>query len=124
MPEVYRFHCTHCDLSFPIGWGGHAYVINSEGVTVICPHPGEISMVQYVLGKDASEELINERTGYNSYSICLDCLNQFALDIKKEKRKCPSCGSHKIKTVLELVDGICPKCKHGRIVKEDTGIIS
>lgn len=124
MPEVYKFHCNHCELSFPTGWDGYTYVINSNGLKITCPHPGEITIIHNVLGKNITEEVIRKMTGFNSHCICLGCLNQFDIDVNKQKRKCPSCGSHRIKTVLELVGGICPKCKAGRIAKENTGIIS
>ena len=35
----------------------------------------------FILGQDMRKELIDERTGFNSYCVCLDCLEKFGLDI-------------------------------------------
>ena len=98
------------------------YVKNSRGEKVVCVHPVEMDIVYDVLGKDASDELISEMTGQNSDCICLSCLSQFEMDVDKEPRSCPNCNSNQVRAVLELVDGVCPKCKAGTIVAEDTGI--
>ena len=118
---MYKYRCTHCELSFPWGWGSYMYVKNSRGEKVVCPHPAEMGAVYEALGKDAPDELIREMTGHNSYCLCLSCLSQFEMDVDKEPRSCPSCHSNQVRAVLELVDGVCPKCKAGTIVEEDTG---
>ncbi len=97
------------------------YVKNSHGEKIVCPHPAEMGVVYEVLGKDASDELIRETTGHNSYCLCLSCLSQFELDVDKQMRNCPSCHSNWVRTVLELVDDICPQCNIGTIMEEDTG---
>lgn len=117
------------------------YVIDSQGRRIMCPHPGEDQKVSYVLGKNASSRLIRARTGFNSDCVCLECLAQFKLDIgneefskfswryyygaikKRDKRKCPSCDSTKVRTVPEMVDQECPKCKIGHIREIWTGTI-
>jgi hypothetical protein len=78
--------------------------------------------VYEVLGKDATDELIREMTGHNSDCLCLSCLSQFEMDVDKEQRSCPGCQSNQVSAVRELVGGVCPKCKAGTIVEEDTGI--
>ena len=122
MPVIYNYRCTHCNLSLPPGWGSYMYVKNSHGEKVVCPHPVEMDVAYAMIGEDASDELIREMTGQNSYCLCLSCLNQFEMDVDKEPRSCPGCHSSQVKAVLELVGGMCPKCKGGTIVKEDTGI--
>ena len=122
MPVIYNYRCTRCELSLPQGWGSYMYVKNSLGEKVVCVHPVEMDIIYDVLGKDASDELIQEMTGQNSYCLCLSCLSQFEMDVDKEPRSCPGCHSSQVKAVLELVGGMCPKCKGGTIVKEDTGI--
>jgi len=124
MPEINHYRCNQCELSLPSGWGGCMYVEDDDGRRIICPHPGERSTVAEALGKDAPRELVEARTGFNSHCVCLDCLGQFKLDIKKDDRRCPHCNSRKVKTVRELVGEPCPKCKEGVIEEIWTGWIS
>lgn len=146
MPLIDDFKCNKCDLSFPTGWGGYMYVIDDSGKRIHCLHPVEDHFVDAVLGKNASKELIAERTGFNSHCICQSCLQQFELDIgddekakswryyypimgfggiiRRDERKCPYCNSYDVKTVLELVGQTCPKCKEGVIEKVWTGGIT
>lgn len=37
-----------------------------------------------VLGRNATPDLIKERTGFNSHCVCLDCLHQFDADLRDE----------------------------------------
>ncbi len=119
---------------------------------VPCPHPAEYNTIARILGEKVPQDLVKSRTGFNSYCICLECLHQFEADLRdekvnewrfwygfpsfkeafrspippemKDKRKCPKCGSDNVKTVFELLWKPCPKCKEGRIVEIETGIIS
>ncbi len=120
------------------------YVEDDSGKRIVCPHPGEMRTVAKVLGENANRELIEARTGFNSYCVCLDCLKQFELDIgddeqsksswryfylyratkRKDERRCPYCNSQNVKTVFELIGSPCPKCKKGVIEEIKTGIIS
>lgn len=118
------------------------YVEDDGGRRIVCPHPGEGRTVAEVLGDNATRELIEARIGFNSDCICLDCLEQFGLDIgddeqsksswrysygatrRKDQRRCPHCNSHDVKTVFELIGNPCPKCKKGVIEEIVTGIIS
>jgi rubredoxin len=116
------------------------YVENAQGKRITCPHPEEKETILRVLGEDAPQELIEERTGFNSYCICLDCFHQFVADLgegeddvlqssnqfkrPKDKRECPRCQSTNVKTILELVGHTCPKCGIGTIEEIDTGIIT
>lgn len=123
------------------------YVIDDSRNKIPCPHPGEAYTVYDVLGNEASDELIKERTGFNSYCVCLDCLQEFELDLgdeekgqpwrfyysimfhkgslqKRDARRCPKCDSSDVKTVFELVGEACPKCKVGNIKVIETGTIT
>jgi len=110
MPRVNEYQCNKCGLYFPEGWGGYMYVIDEKGNRVRCPHPKEHSIVFEVLGKEATEEEIKNRIGFNSFCLCLDCLTQLELDIGRDneddswpyyypakigrdERKCVNCGS-------------------------------
>jgi DNA-directed RNA polymerase subunit RPC12/RpoP len=121
VPVIYNYRCMTCNLSFPQGWGSYTYVKNSRGEKVVCPHPMEMDVVYEILGNDASDELIREMIGQNYDCLCLSCLSQFEMDVDKEPRSCPNCNSNQVSTVLELVDGVCPKCKGGTIIQKDTG---
>lgn len=145
MPRINEYKCSRCGLALPQGWGMYLYVEDNKGRRKICGHPGERYCVVGVLGEGASLEVIRERTGFNSSCICLDCLYQFEADLgesawspyehdiatyrprpkrEKDKRECPKCKSNNVKTVLELVGEVCPKCKEGVIEEIDTGWIS
>lgn len=123
---------------------------NREKIRIECIHPGEEDTVEQMLGRNATPEMRKERTGFNSYCMCLGCLHQFEADLRDEKinewrlwygypsfevgfrgtptlkdeRKCPRCGSSNVKTVFELIGKQCPKCKEGTIEEIGTGIIS
>ena len=118
------------------------YVEDDSGRRIPCPHPCEWETVIKVLGKNASKDLVKERIGYNSDCVCLDCLRFSQLDLgddektclswryyygavrQKDQRRCPHCGSPNVKTVVELVDQPCPRCKEGIIRPISTGIMS
>jgi hypothetical protein len=158
MPEINEYKCDNCDLKFPTGWGGCAYVIDAEGNRITCGHPGELRQATQMIGMISvatlwskvpvlskllpkvkflppSEKLVKSRMGFHSDSICIDCLQQFQIDIgneenapeswrgyyeafqKRDERKCPYCASINVKTLCELIDSTCPKCKKGTIVK-------
>ena len=148
MPPINEYKCSKCDLTLPKGWGYCFYVEDDKGKRVDCYHPVERRYVNEVLGERASVlEMIRERTGFNSYCICLDCLHQFRADLgsfdrywspyelylerdlprpkqAKDKRQCPKCKSKNVKTELEMVGQPCPKCKEGIIEEIWTGAIS
>jgi len=143
VPTISEYKCNKCSFTLPKGWGGYLYVIDDKGNRIVCIHPSERTIIQKVLGKEASEAIIRERTGYNSDCVCLDCLRQFELDIgdaegkgdrgtyswryyyyeyrpygtmrRRDKRICPKCSSSNVKTIPEIVGEICPKCKEGVI---------
>ena len=97
------------------------------------------------MGERPSLEVVRERTGFNSDSVCLDCLHQFEADLgeigyspyedylakhkprskqEKDNRECPKCKSRNVKTELEMVGESCPRCKKGVIEEIPTGAIS
>jgi len=147
MPRINEYRYSKCDLSLPKGWGYCFYVEDAKGKRIDCYHPMEGWYVMEVLGKNPSLELIRERTGFNSFCVCLDCLHQFRADLgyfeaywspyepyleshlprpkqAKDKRECPKCKSKNIKTELEMVGEPCPKCKEGVIEEIWTGAVS
>ncbi|MFW6149726.1 MAG: hypothetical protein ACOC6D_07700 [Atribacterota bacterium] len=158
MPPYNAYKCSQCGFELPTGWGGHMYVENDNGERIACPHPREYEKAVRVLGIDEEvlgigspfsesfkkrsltedeKALLEAKTGFNSYCLCLDCLSQFELDLgddenspwsysygpstKKDERICPHCNSKKVKTVFELIDHPCPKCGEGVIEKLERG---
>ncbi len=121
MPAINRFECDKCDFKLPSGWGGHMYVSDQAGNRIVCPHPAEYAKAYQVLGGDASWELIEQRTGFNSVCLCRDCLQIFHLDLKRDARTCLNCRSSRVASLEELVGGICPKCMIGTIQEIETG---
>jgi hypothetical protein len=99
------------------------YVVDKDGRRVNCPHPGEMYTVIRVLGPNPSEELINHRTGFNSYCVCYNCLKKFELDLKRDARVCPECQSVGVKSVMEARGHECPNCMKGIIEEIETGIV-
>ena len=118
------------------------YVTDQNGERIACKHPGEKRILDSTLGENASDELIRQRTGFSSDCVCVDCLSQFRLDLKRDIRICEQCVSMaeqnprrggwahyrpekgcNVKTVLELIDQPCPKCKEGKIRRIDTGTV-
>lgn len=145
MPPINNYKCDSCDFTMHSGWGYYLFVVDDDGNRVVCAHPSEYKYIEKVLGKNPPLELVRERTGFNSYCVCIDCLNQFTANLGKsgwspyeweikyvkprdndnvDERKCPQCGSANVKTVLELIGQPCPKCNKGTFILEWTGSVS
>jgi hypothetical protein len=123
---------------------------NKKSLRIPCPHPNEKEYAIEILGVPPEYPLFKQRTGFNSYAICLDCLYQFEADFRDEKvnewrlwygyptfkeafrgkpqmkdeRRCPRCGSANVKTVFELIGQPCPRCKVGVIREIETGAVA
>ena len=117
MPLETRYECTDCGFSLPSGAGGHMYVEDDQGKRHVCSHPLEYT-IKELLGEDAPASHVVRRTGCNSDCTCLECLNQFPLDLRKDERRCRSCGSSSVKSTQELSGSACPRCSKGVITAE------
>jgi len=121
-----------------------------KSIRIPCPHPRETECAERILGVPPTHPLFKQKTGFNSYAICLDCLHHFEADFRDEKvnewrlwygypsfkeafrgkpqvkdeRKCPKCGSTNVKTVFELIGKQCPRCRVGVIEEIETGIMA
>ena len=129
MPRVNDYKCKICGFEMPFGWGGHIYAENDQGQRIVCPHPIERYYIREVLGENVYDPVKKDykyrlRSGFNSHCLCLNCLNQFDLDVEKDDRKCPKCGSTEVHTELEMVGKKCPKCHKGTIEEKWTLAIS
>ena len=83
MPQVNKFKCNKCDFEMPSGWGGYIYVIDFFGARVICEHPGEGRKVLQVTGFSITEAEQKGLVGKISYCICLNCLAQFLIKMRR-----------------------------------------
>ena len=126
MPHINEYHCTQegCEFAGPTGWGYYMYAEADDGERINCPHPGERSRARSVIGDNATEEEIDNRTGFNYHCVCIDCIEQFDRDPQQDDLMCPNCDSTAIELLVELVNQPCPKCGEGRFVAEDTGAIA
>jgi DNA-directed RNA polymerase subunit RPC12/RpoP len=115
------FYCDSCDFRMPSGFGEYRYVVTDDGERQRLHHPAEILQILDVLGEDASDELIEERTGYRAYYVCRRCGAAFEAE-RGEADDCPECGHGDVVTQNELVGKPCPRCEEGTFVDETTGI--
>ncbi|MEI6039735.1 MAG: hypothetical protein WCP93_00025 [Candidatus Berkelbacteria bacterium] len=119
---------------------------DDNGKKINCPHPGEESRAKMVLGIDGTSQELNKKTAKNRVGlmancVCMDCANRLDLEIDdgesifhdddshyirrgRDERKCNKCSSKNVVTMLEVIGLVCPKCKKGHIIEEDTGTIS
>ena len=140
MPAIDNFLCDNCKIKLSSGWGYYMYVEDDEGKRITCHHPCEWLTYKQVLPQNFSN------------CVYLECLHQFVADFgedygtrsrfppfvipldsmfelhrikrqEKNKRECPKCNSINVKTELELVGEICPKCKRGVIEQRFSGKI-
>jgi hypothetical protein len=100
------------------------YAISSEGKRICCGHPLEEYTIQAVTDMGWSEAKAAGRVGFNSYCICVDCLEQCVLDDDRDPLCCSKCEGVNVKTARSLVGQPCPKCKTGQIARIPTGWIS
>jgi len=130
MPEHRGYQCPSCGFKLPAGQEGRFYVASDAGERVPCAPYDESGTIARVLGIDeeaisscswnpasrrAPVDLMEERIGYLSPCVCPDCVTAFGLDLKRDPRTCPQCGSSSVKTELEMADEPCPRCGEGRI---------
>jgi hypothetical protein len=115
VPLIEAFTCNECDFKLPTGWGGYVYATDAEGKRIVCPHPGEGYAIQRITGLTYEDADAAGRVGFNSDCICLACLEQFKLDLKRDPRDCPACKSHEVKSTKELIDQPCPACRKGTV---------
>jgi len=149
VPHIHEYHCDTCAFEMPSGWGGYMYVqakvcsacgetvdeiedacggcgtpteeVEADGYErVVCPHPMEHVTVERVLGENPREETREERTGFNAYCVCRDCLSQFELDTERDERRCPDCDGERVAALSELVGEECPNCAEGTFIEGES----
>lgn len=152
MPQISNYKCDKCNLHLNTGWGSYVFAEDDNGKKIVCSHPCEESSAMKVLGIKGMFQKLNKKTakdrvGVMRYCVCMDCASPLELEIEvdpwmevdpiniytdkssfvrkpKDDRKCTECGSVNVRTVMEAVGQVCPKCKKGHIIEEDTGAMS
>lgn len=115
MPRIARHECDRCGFRLPSGWGGVTYAVDVNGARVTCPHPGEFHTIFQVTGMRYAAATTAGRVGFGSDCVCTTCLEQFRLDLDRDRRACLKCGSTAVRSVREAIDQECPKCRSGVI---------
>lgn len=143
MPPINNYVCNVCKINFHTGWGGYEYVESPDGERIPCPHPGENSTIAEVLNIDYEDvsqvrykeprwwwsrrrrkikQLIQDKTGFHSFCVCLNCKKSSYHNVRKDKLQCPGCQSSEVVTILDLVGQKCPLCAEGFIEEIVTGL--
>jgi DNA-directed RNA polymerase subunit RPC12/RpoP len=118
------FRCTSCGFTLDASCGGYLYVKNNNGVKVPLKGKAEQEAIAHILLNEElslrcddpghsheTMDVIEERVGYISACVCMNCLDQFGLDLRKDTMECPRCRSGHVSTFLEIMYKPCPRCQ-------------
>ncbi|MHB8109363.1 MAG: hypothetical protein ACYDHW_04930 [Syntrophorhabdaceae bacterium] len=126
------YRCPVCGYTLDESNGGYLYLSNDRGNRIPLKDHGEHEIIAQMLrteeefyddcgavtaSHEAMIDLIEERVGYLSACICMKCLEQFGLDLRKDTVECPNCKSDHVRTLLEMNDKRCPRCQSGHLTK-------
>ena len=130
---VFGYRCHICGFVLDESNGGFLYLTNNNGVRVPLKDKDAREMIAHLLvleegapeGGDPDNchefvDIMEERVGYLSACICMNCLDQFGLDLRKDTIECPRCKSDRVRTFLEISNKRCPKCQSGYMDKLNT----
>ncbi len=130
MMNRHSINCNNCGFGLPCPTWGFFYVTDDNGNRLALAGELESTTIANTIGisEDAivgcvfsperngeAIQLMQERVGYNSFFLCLTCLERCALDQKRDILQCPSCGSSDVRTFIQLIDTACPRCRKGTI---------
>jgi hypothetical protein len=121
---VRALHCNSCRYSpgtFTIE--GVLHVLDAGGRFVRCLHPLEHRTIREVLGKDAEDEPVRQRTVRLHRWLCLDCLAAGEHPRGSGAVRCAGCGSERGAFLADMDASPCPACGGGRMVLSDTGLV-
>ncbi len=129
---IYEHRCSFCGFILDESTGGFLYLQNNRGERVPLKDPGEREIIAQMIrmeeeslkncdalagSQSALIDFMEERVGYLTSCVCIDCLGQFGLDLRKDEIECPNCRSQDVRTLLEMSGKRCPKCKSGHLSK-------
>jgi hypothetical protein len=122
--------CPECGLHLSCPSWGCFYVTDDQGTRIALEGNMESTIIAGTLGIDEqaitgcvfapvrdqdSVRLMEERVGYASFCLCRTCLERCSLDGKRDVFRCPSCGSEDVKTFIQLIGTVCPRCGRGTL---------
>lgn len=134
---ILGYRCGVCGFVLDESHGGYLYLRNNNGVRVPLRNKDQRETVAQILldeeetlytdDSDDSDDshkvvdIMDERIGYVSACVCMNCLDQFGLDLRKDTIECPHCKSDQVRTFLEMTSKRCPKCQSGQMNKLGNG---
>ncbi|MGA2258623.1 MAG: hypothetical protein ABSG53_28490, partial [Thermoguttaceae bacterium] len=123
MPRITLIKCDHCGLAFPEGWGSYEYVLNHNGKRILYPHPTEEGVIWEISGMDPWMARTAGRTGFSRFCMCFDCVEQIELDLDRDEKKCPKCGSLKVHSANGAIVTGRIRTSHERAKFEQPGLL-
>ncbi len=122
MPSITIIKCRNCGLSFPGGWGYYSYAVDDNGKRVVCAHPAEFRIAEQVTHMKWDDARAVGRIGLNSFCMCFSCSHQFDLDLDRDIKRCPKCGSLEVRSARGALGSKCPSCRKGVFYEKKTSI--
>jgi phage FluMu protein Com len=122
MSLISTIKCDKCDLHSPTDAGGYMYALSSTGERVVCPHPAEQATVERVTGFSWYTARTKGLLGHVSHCLCFECAHQFDIDVERDVKRCPKCGSLVVRTVNASMGAQCPKCHAGTLTVDAVGV--
>lgn len=123
---VHGFRCPACGFTLDESNGGFLYVTNDNGERVSLKGAKEKEAIARILLNEefsfcpddanlsqTTIDILEERVGYMSACLCMNCFHQFGLDLRKDEVECPGCRSDQVRTFLTMLYKPCPKCRSG-----------
>ena len=120
--HIINWICDQCGLKPLEVDAKRMYVTDSFGGRHLCLHPLEYSMVEKYLGENASDQLLQERTGHCEDYFCTTCFKISLMDEHRDKMICPKCKRGEMNRGIGFANQKCPKCMLGFIKPVQKGI--
>ncbi len=105
--------CDHCGLHFS-STSQHCY-LNEANEPVLSMRPmGSRPLYEEIRQRLPADFFKQGEFYFLREELCTDCF-QMSQRLSGEPHSCLKCGSQNVKSVEQLKDKICPKCKIGMI---------
>jgi len=117
---LYRYLCTYCDLNLGLS-GSPKYIALDDGTRVPYRDMWELQALTGMSPQEAHEK---GRIGETSHCLCFTCLHKFDVDVHRDIKRCPRCGSLDVKSGRGAVGCTCPKCGKGTIHEEFAAFVN
>jgi len=117
---LHRYLCTDCDLNLGLS-GLPRYIALDDDTRVPYRDMWEL---QFLTGMSPQEAHEKGRIGEWSHCLCFACLHVFDLDLHRDVKCCPKCGSLDVKSTRGAVGCRCPRCGKGTIHEEFAAFVN